>query len=85
MENEKDENERIMFTIKCTMKRRWARQFLSMLKYMQFLGNAGGSRKVALYADGDGDFRPKFEWSNELPADARPIKDENGNHLYDAG
>lgn len=75
----------IEFTIKCKMKARWVSHFLSMLKYMQFLGQAGGSRQVALYVDGDGDFRPQFEWDYKLPSDAKPIKDDNGNRLYDAG
>jgi len=73
------------FTITCTMKTRWVPHFLSMLKYMQQLGNLGGSRKVALYSDGDGDFRPKFQWGTTLSDVAVPIEDNRGNRLYDAG
>lgn len=72
------------FTIHCEMKDRWVPHFLAMLKYMQHLGNIGGSRQVGLYADGDGDFRPKFEWDKSLPSDAVAVKDINGDRLYDA-
>ena len=73
------------FTITVTMKDRWIPHFLAMLKYMQRLGGLGSSRMVSFYADGDGDFRPKFEWDANLPSDAKPIKDDNGNKSYDAG
>ena len=52
---------------------------------MQFLGNIGSSRKVSLYADGDGDFRPKFKWSPALDCSKKPVQDINGDRLYDAG
>lgn len=73
------------FTIQCEMKARWVPHFLAMLKYMQQLGNMGGSRRVTLYADGDGDFRPKFKWSSALASDAKPVDDRHGDRLYDAG
>lgn len=67
------------------MKDRWVPHFLTMLKYMERLGNCGSSRKVCLYADGDGDFRPKFKWDKSLSSDAKPVSDKNGDHIYDAG
>jgi hypothetical protein len=73
------------FTVKCSMKTRWVPHFLGMLKYMQQLGGLGSSRKVALYADGDGDFRPKFEWDASLPEVAKPVEDNGGDRFYDAG
>jgi hypothetical protein len=73
------------FTIEVEMKDRWVPHFLSMLKYMQQLGGMGSSRNVGLYADGDGDFRPKFKWDESLPSDATPVKENDGNRLYDAG
>jgi len=82
MENIHEEH---TFTIKVTMKRRWIPHFLSMLKYMQQLGNMGASRLCSIYADGDGDFRPKFEWDNELPSNGIPVEDRQGDRLYDAG
>ena len=44
------------------MKRRWLPHFIAMLKTMQSFGNAGHSGHVAFYSDGDGDFRPKFNF-----------------------
>lgn len=73
------------FTIECEMKTRWVPHFLAMLKYMQQLGSLGGSRTVSFYSDGDGDFRPKFTWPSDLPSDAAPIKDNDGDTTYDAG
>lgn len=74
------------FTIRVKMRRRWVPHFLSALKYMQQLGNLGGSRMVAIYADGDGDFRPVFEWSDDLLAEpVKPVRDQDGNRIYDAG
>jgi hypothetical protein len=42
---------------------------IKMFKYMQTLGNIGASRMCSFYADGDGDFHPKFsyEYPEELP------------------
>ena len=79
------DNKSMKFTIECEMKDRWIPHFLAMLRYMEFLGKIGGSRKVGIYADGDGDFHPKFEWSMDLPSNAKPISDVDGNRLYDAG
>lgn len=73
------------FTINVTMKNRWVPHFLSMLKYFQYLGGVGSSRQVTFYADGDGDFRPKFEWDKELDSSAKPAKESNGDRYYDAG
>jgi len=73
------------FVIECEMNSRWVPHFLAMLKYMQQLGSMGGSRKVSFYADGDGDFRPKFKWDEKLPSDGKPIDTKDGNNFYDAG
>lgn len=81
-------NEVITFMLECKMKRRWAAQLLGALKHMQRLGSWGSSREVSvtLYADGDGDFRPKFKWDETLPV-AEPLKtDKSGNTaFFDAG
>lgn len=70
-------------TIKITVSKRWTPSILSMLKYMEYLGNVGSSRMVTLMADGDGDFHPKFE----LPdfEEVQPKQDIEGNRIYDAG
>lgn len=74
----------ITFTVTCTMKKRWLNHFFSMLKYMEQLGNMGSSRQVAIYSDGDGDFRPKFDFSIECEQ-VEPVKNFHGDRLYDAG
>lgn len=73
------------FTIECSMKERWVPHFLGMLKYMQQLGGMGSSRTVSMYADGDGDFHPKFKWDESLPEVAKPTRDNGGDRFYDAG
>jgi len=84
-------SENVTFTLECTMKERWVPHFLSMLAYMEQLGGLGGSRKVALYSDGDGDFRPKFKVGGSNGISIRNIKvvepkvDNDGDRLYDAG
>jgi hypothetical protein len=53
---------------------------------MQQLGGLGSSRKISFYSDGDGDYRPKFEWDEKtLDSSAKPIEDNKGDRLYDAG
>ena len=56
----------ITFNIKVTMKDRWVNDFCTMLKYMESCGRRGHSAMVGFYADGDGDFRPKFEIDREF-------------------
>jgi hypothetical protein len=75
----------VKFTIECEMGVRWVPHFLAMLRYMQKLGGMGSSRKVSFYADGDGDFHPKFKWDDALPSDAKPISSRDGDNYYDAG
>lgn len=56
---------KVEFNIKVTMKDRWVNDFCSMLKWMESCGNMGHSSVTAFYSDGDGDFRPKFEFDRE--------------------
>lgn len=72
------------FTIKVKMQDRWIPHFLSMLQYMQHLGAMGSSREITFFSDGDGDFRPRFEWNIESEI-AEPLNDTNGKRYYDAG
>lgn len=76
--------EEVEFTVKCKMRKCWAAQFLGMLKHMQMLGSIGSSREVTLFADGDGDFRPKFEWDEGLPV-GDPVKNVDDKAFFDAG
>jgi peroxiredoxin len=48
------------FIIECEIPERWVNDFCTMLNWMQSCGNLGHSSLVGFYADGDGDFRPKF-------------------------
>lgn len=51
------------FTVDVEMEERWVPHFISMLNRMERLGNMGSSRTVGMFADGDGDFRPKFKFN----------------------
>jgi hypothetical protein len=70
--------------IEATMRERWIPYFLSMLRHMEYLGKIGSSRKVSIFSDGDGDFQPKFEFNTDFEI-KKPVKDDDGNRLYDAG
>ncbi|HBZ80936.1 MAG TPA: hypothetical protein DEP07_11185 [Brevibacillus sp.] len=72
------------FTIEVEMQERWIPHFMSMLEYMQQLGEIGSSRNVTLYSDGDGDFRPKFKADIEYET-VKPVHDSAGSRVYDAG
>ena len=75
----------ITFTVTCTMKRRWAEQFIGMLDCMRRLGSMGSSRTVKFYADGDGDYRPRFRYLAPChPAQPRVVE-PNGDIFFDAG
>lgn len=80
--------EDVTVTIKMTCRRRWVPDFLSMLEHMQYLGNIGSSREVAIYSDGDGDFRPKFDFL-DFDGDFEAVKPRrvspNGDVMFDAG
>ena len=71
------------FTIEVTMNERWINDFCSMLNWMQSCGNLGHSSLVGFYADGDGDFRPKFNINTDWEK-TKGIwrKDGVGNFLF---
>ena len=50
---------------------------VKMFKYMQHLGQMGSSRTCSFFADGDGDFRPKFK-SFEYPELLPPVNEVTG-------
>jgi hypothetical protein len=74
----------VEFSITVTMNKRWIPCFLAMLKYMQRLGGVGASRSLSFFSDGDGDFRPKFEFDSNLPVAAQDLN-EFEDRQYDAG
>ena len=53
---------KISFNINVTMDESWVNHFISFLKRMELDGSIGRSEHVTFYADGDGDFRPKFKF-----------------------
>lgn len=78
------------FNIEVTMEERWVDDFCSMLKWMESCGNLGHSSLVGFYADGDGDFRPRFNIETEYHnTDGIWKEDGHVNELpeviYDAG
>ena len=84
-----DSYEEVSFNVKITMNKRWANEFQSMLQLMEKFGSSGHSGIIGIYADGDGDFRPKFDFDTEFEKSERIIK--NGEELssseiiFDAG
>lgn len=76
------------FTVECEMEERWVDYFCSMLKHMQTLGVKGKADYVAMFVDGDGDFRPSFnietDYNTVKPTDDEFTK-ETGIVAYDAG
>lgn len=78
------EDEIVEFDIHCKMNRSWANEFLSLLKAMQACGALGISRRLAIYADGDGDFRPKFTTDYSY-TERQPISVASDMELFDAG
>lgn len=78
------EDEIVEFDVRCKMNRAWANEFLSMLKAMQSCGVLGVSRRIALYSDGDGDFRPNFTTDYKY-TERQPIAVGADTDLFDAG
>jgi len=77
------------FTIHCKMEERWIAYFIKMLNEMERNGSIGHSEFIGLYADGDGDFRPNFEYDKVLSAigdKPKIIRNPSGQMtMYDAG
>lgn len=62
---------KMTFEIKCEMEEEFVPCFIAMLDQMQYCGNLGHSCYVGLYSDGDGLFRPKFEYILEKDPDSK--------------
>jgi hypothetical protein len=87
-----DLNTPMKFIVECTMNAEQAVVFISMLKEMQLLGKVGASRTVGLKIDGDGNFKPEFNfidlqefmenWPTIKP-DMKILKEHN-QYIYDA-
>lgn len=81
-------NKEKTFTIECTMSERWIPTFMSFLQKLQYNGIVGHTGAVAIMADGDRDFRPKFR-TDEKHYITNPHTSSAANKpsefLYDAG
>lgn len=76
----------LKFTVNCEMKERWIPYFLQMLKQMELQGAIGHSGQVAIFADGDGDFHPKFDFDSSLMSEVvKPITENDNCVIFDAG
>jgi len=75
----------VKIVIEAEMKDRWVPHFLGMLAQMEWLGNIGSSRNVTLFADGDGDFRPKFTWDTSVVPAGPKTGSAYDETLFDAG
>lgn len=77
------------FTIHCKMEERWIASFIKMLESMNYCGSIGHSEYIGLYSDGDGDFRPVFNYDKTLSVigdNPIIIKNPSGQMtMYDAG
>lgn len=74
------------FIIECEVPERWVNDFYAMLNSMQSFGNLGHSGVVGIYADGDGDFRPKFNIQTSWDrTKATKLDKFNPMIIYDAG
>ena len=73
----------VEFTVKMKMRENWVPVFYSMLKRMEELGSLGSSRTVSIFSDGDGDFRPKFEFPEKYQVKVLPWSNEKEEHRYD--
>ena len=77
------------FVIHCKMKERWIASFIKMLDSMSYCGSIGHSEFGCLYADGDGDFQPKFTYDKILVSigdEPKVVKNPSGQMtMFDAG
>ncbi len=64
-----DTHKKIKMTVTMDVTIPQALALQAMFEYWNGLGNAGATREVAFYTDGDGNFHPnaQFEFSEEIP------------------
>lgn len=74
------------FTIKAEIDERWVDDFCTFLYELEHNGNIGHSSLIGFYADGDGDFRPKFKIkTNYFIEKPRNKTNKECEKIYDAG
>ena len=83
--------DKIEMTIKLQVTEPQALTLQAMFEYMNQLSGMGGSRYVAFFADGDGNFHPKSDITFDQPVrpltdemrEAAIVEDDHGNRKYD--
>lgn len=76
------------FNIECEMEDRWANDFCYFLLELQHNGVIGHSSLIGFFADGDGDFRPRFNFIDYTPNKDNAHKFEKSKECecyFDAG
>jgi hypothetical protein len=73
------------FTIDCELPERWVNDFCSFLKQLERNGKIGHSSLIGFYADGDGDFRPKFSINVDYTETEGRGTSRTPEVMYDAG
>jgi hypothetical protein len=73
------------FIVECEVPERWVDDFCSFLEHLERNGNIGHSALVGFYADGDGDFRPKFTINTEYSKTQGRKTEWTPEAMYDAG
>ena len=73
------------FNIECEIPERWVNDFCSFLEHLERNGKIGRSAVVGFYADGDGDFRPKFKIHTDYEKTDGIKMEHIPEKLYDAG
>ena len=57
----------IRITINADIPERWLNDFFTFLKRMEANGSVGNSEMLGFFSDGQGDFKPKFEFVGCMP------------------
>ena len=74
------------FVIECEVPERWVNDFCTMLRRIEFNGSIGHSGVIGIYADGDGDFRPRFNIQTDFDSTkATELEKFKPMAIYDAG
>jgi hypothetical protein len=73
------------FTIECEVPERWVNDFCSFLEHLEHCGSVGHSALIGFYADGDGDFRPKFRINTEYEKTSGQSSHWTPELMFDAG
>ena len=73
------------FIIECEVPERWVDDFCSFLERIEFQGKQGHSSLIGFFADGDGDFRPRFNIRTEYNKTEGLKKELIPEVMFDAG